>query len=66
MNRYIIYTTEGHTSAPNENVEVENCQVLGITNGDTVNAAKKNLIRENPWIVEAGYSDSMFVCGRLL
>lgn len=33
MNEYIIYTTEGHTIAPNENVEVENCQVLGCATG---------------------------------
>ena len=29
MKEYIIYTTEGTTYAPNETVEIDNCQILG-------------------------------------
>ena len=36
MNEYIIYTAEGYTIAPNENVEVENCQMLGCTYGNSL------------------------------
>ena len=35
MRDYIFYTTEGHTIAPKENVDVENCQVLGISSGNS-------------------------------
>ena len=41
MNEYIIYTTEGYTEAPNENVEIENCQVLGRVSGDNQENALK-------------------------
>lgn len=30
MNEYVVYTADGYTSGPNTNVDVENCQVLGI------------------------------------
>jgi len=46
LNEYIIYTTEGYTTAPNENLEVENCQVLGHARGkipDIVKAADTQL-----------------------
>lgn len=29
MNEYIFYTAEGISLAPNQNVEIDNCQVLG-------------------------------------
>lgn len=65
MNEYIIYTTQGHTIAPNENIEVENCQVLGRALGSNPNEAKENLIKDNPWIVKAGYDESEFIVTRL-
>ena len=41
MNEYIIYTLEGYTIAPNESIEVENCQVLGFANGSNIDEAVK-------------------------
>ena len=66
MNEYIIYTTEGHTIAPNENVEVENCQVLGCARGTTPEEAKANLLKDNPWITEAGFRRSEFIARQIV
>lgn len=66
MNEYIIYTTEGGTTAPNESVEVENCQVLGIVNAYTTKEAIENVIAENPWIIKAGFAPDKFIVRRLL
>ena len=66
MNEYIIYTTEGYTIAPNENVEVENCQVLGCAFGHNADEAQDNLLKENPWISEAGFNPSEFFIKQLL
>lgn len=65
MKQYIIYTTEGHTIAPNENVETENCQVLGEACGCNPDEAKDNLIKDNPWIAEAGFDRSAFIVRQL-
>ena len=65
MNEYIYYTIEGYTTAPNENYEVENCQVMGIAQGESEVEARKNLIEENPWIVEAGFDSEHFICQKL-
>lgn len=65
MSEYIIYTTEGHTIAPNENIEIENCQVLGIAKGKDKEEAKDNLLKENPWITEAGFYRSEFIIRQL-
>ena len=66
MNEYIIFTTEGHTIAPNENVEVENCQMLGEACGNNPDEAKDNLLKENPWIAEAGFRRSEFIVRQLV
>ena len=66
MNEYIIYTTEGYTIAPNEDVEVENCQVLGRTHGNSPKEAIGNLLKDNPWIVEAGFNKTEFVVEQLM
>ena len=65
MNEYIIYTTEGYTIAPNEDVEVENCQVLGIAKGKDKQDATEHLLKENPWIVEAGFDPAEFIIRQL-
>ncbi len=65
MNEYIIYTTEGYTIAPNEDVQVENCQVLGCTFANDAAEAQDNLVKENPWIVEAGFHRSEFIIKQL-
>jgi hypothetical protein len=56
MNEYIFYTTEGHTIAPNENIAVENCQVLGFSKGENPSKAMQNLLNENSWIIDAGFN----------
>ena len=65
MNEYIIFTTEGYTTAPNESVEVENCQVLGFAFGHDADEAQDNLLKENPWIIEAGFDKSEFIIKQL-
>lgn len=59
MNEYIFYTTEGATLAPNQNVEVDNCQILGFVEAKNISEAKDLLLADNPWIVKAGFSTSM-------
>ncbi len=66
MNEYIFYTTEGNTIAPNEDYGVENCQVLGCAYGNNKYEAKDNLMKENPWISEAGFCESEFIVRQLM
>lgn len=65
MNEYIFYTTEGHTTAPNEDCEVENCQLMGIASGEDEEKALAALLAENPWILPAGFDPALFICRRL-
>ena len=65
MNEYIIYTTEGYTIAPNENEEVENCQVLRCAFGHNSDEAQDNLLKENPWIIVSGFDESEFIVRQL-
>lgn len=55
MNEYIVYTTDGYTYGPNEDVNVENCQVLGIIEGLSEEGAINKLFEENDWIHRAGF-----------
>lgn len=61
-----FYTTEGQTIAPYENIEVENCQVIGRANGVTKKEALSNLLKENPWIIHAGFVPSELIVKQLL
>ena len=65
-NEYIFYTTEGHTDAPNDSIEVENCQVLGTVRGSNEDEAQENLLNENPWITEAGFDPTEFLVRQIL
>lgn len=56
MKEYIVYTTEGYTSGPNTDIEVQNCQVLGIIEGSSSKEAIKKLFEQNDWIMKAGFS----------
>lgn len=56
MNEYLFYTDEGFTIAPNENEEVENCQVLGRANGNNETEAREQLARQHPWIKRCGFN----------
>ena len=66
MNEYIFYTTEGYTIAPNEDYGVENCQVLGCACGNNKDEARDNLMKENLWISEDGFSESEFIVRQLM
>lgn len=66
MNEYIFYTAEGYTYAPNEKYEVENCQILGIVKGKDKCEAQKILLKENPWIIKAGFNPSEFYVRQLI
>ncbi len=66
MNEYIFYTTEGHTDAPNDSIEVENCQVLGMVKGNNESEAQEQLLNENPWITEAGFDPAEFLVRQIL
>ena len=66
MKEYIFYTTEGFTDAPNGNIEVENCQVLGMVRGCNESEALENLLNENPWINEAGFNPTKFLVRQIL
>ncbi|MDN0071690.1 hypothetical protein QVN97_06690 [Bacteroides caecigallinarum] len=54
MKTFLFYTTEGYTESPN-NTSIENCQLLGEADGETVEEAFTNLIKENSWIEEYGF-----------
>ena len=58
MNEYIFYTMEGDTIAPYEDVEIENCQVLGRIQAKNIEQAKQLLLKENQWIEDAGFDTS--------
>ena len=64
MAEFIFYTIEGFTQAPNGE-DFENCQVLGTVKGKDVVEAQENLLKENPWIIEAGYVPSEFIARQL-
>ena len=62
---YIVYTPEGMTIAPNEECAVENCQVLGCALGESPAEVVDVLLKENPWILEAGFSRDEFIVRQL-
>ena len=61
MNEFLFFTPEGNTTAPNANVEVENCQLLGRIRASSADEARKQLLIENPWIDKAGFTVGEFV-----
>lgn len=64
MNEYIFYTPEGFTQDPNGN-DIENCQMLGTAKGKDEAEAKEKLLKENPWILEAGFDPCEFMVRQL-
>lgn len=64
--RIHFYTTEGHTDAPNDRIEVENCQVLGTARGSNECKALENLLKENTWIDEAGFAPAEFFVRQIM
>ena len=43
------------TFAPKSEVEIENCQVLGVVQAENVEEAKMSLLKDNTWIKESGF-----------
>ena len=66
VKEYIIYTPEGATIAPNNKCAIENCQVLGCALGDSSAGAVDTLLRDNPWILDAGFSRDEFIVRQLV
>lgn len=56
MKQYIFYTFEGIAQSPIGET-VENMQILGFSSGKNKNAAKVQLLKDNKWIVESGFSE---------
>lgn len=67
MRKFIILTTEGYTTAPNENYDVENLQVLGIVEKvKNEDEAIIKLLKENDWIIDAEFNVNEFIIYELL
>lgn len=59
-NLYLILSTEGYTEAPDGSV-ADMCQMLGISDGQTVSEAVDRLFSECPNLVKTGYSKAKTV-----
>ena len=67
MKKYIFITKEGNTKAPNENVEVNNMQVIGIVeNVENEDAALIQLLKDNLWIIDAEFNVAEFIAYEIL
>ena len=67
MKKYIFLTNEGYTIAPNEAIEVDNLEVIGIVdNVINKDEALKKLLQENPWIWESGFNVAQFIAYQIL
>lgn len=53
MKHFIFITTQGFTQTPNGN-DIENCQVLGRSRGDSKYEALQSLLDDNSWIESGG------------
>ncbi|OQB19445.1 MAG: hypothetical protein BWY14_00409 [Parcubacteria group bacterium ADurb.Bin192] len=56
MPPFIFLTSDGQTTAPNLE-DIDNLQVLGITNGHNSREAFNRLLQENAWIKESDYEE---------
>ncbi len=54
MKRFLFYTEEGYTVAP-DNQPLDNLQILGIESGTTPQSAIQKLLDNNPWIKSHGF-----------
>ena len=64
MKKYIFYTTEGFTQAP-DGEDIENCQLLGCACGQDKQEAMDTLLKENPWIKERNFEPRKAICEEL-
>jgi len=61
MARYIFYTDQGLTIAPNGE-DVENFQIIGFEEGISEVDAFGNLLKNNDWIIEMKFSTDNIKC----
>lgn len=66
MNEYIFYTIEGTTLAPNQNVDIDNCQILGFVEAKSLSEAKDLLLQDNPCITKAEFSMNKIMVKQIL
>jgi hypothetical protein len=62
MGKYIFLTTEGLTYQPNSassEPDIENIQVIGFAQGDTVQDASRNLLELNEYLADTNF-DGIF------
>jgi len=60
MRNYIFYTDEGSTYQPgSESVmpDIENLQVIGFGRGESPEAAVRNMVSENGYILETAFNE---------
>ena len=60
MREFIFLSTEGHTYQPkSESCEpdIENIQVIGIEAGKDEEEAFKNLLANNPWLLDTSFDE---------
>lgn len=65
MKTFIIYTTQGATSGPNIETDVENCQVLGTIQANNSADAINELFEKNEWIHNAGFTKDYVLVNEL-
>jgi len=56
MKKFIFLTQEGLTKTPN-NIDVENLQVLGVTEGINKEEAFRNFIKENKYLLQTDFDE---------
>jgi hypothetical protein len=60
MKSYIFITTEGYTYQPNSEAispDIENCQVIGFSEGRNPQDAFNKLIEDNKYLMETNYEE---------
>jgi len=60
MGKYIFLTTEGLTYQPNSaspEPDIENIQVIGFAQGDTVQDASRNLLGLNEYLADTNFDE---------
>ena len=67
LKHYIFITTEGYTFKPKSDLaepEVENCQVLGFSDGINKEEAFKNFLKDYKYVKDLGFND--VICYEIL
>lgn len=60
MNKYMIFTSEGHCSAP-DHQDINAYQLLGFVEANSLVEAENRLLEDNPVFLEAGYTEFIVV-----